>query len=112
SPRSRVSCNLRFVPRQPGRIAQEFSGARWRKRATNEKLHRPPQIERCGVQIAKSFKAQSPPLPWVPIKQDLGDFYIAAALWERGVGISTMAAPDPSYVRSHLTFLTITLSVI
>jgi hypothetical protein len=36
------------------------------------------------VQIAKSFKAQSPPLPWVPIKQDLGDFYIAAVLRERG----------------------------
>jgi hypothetical protein len=47
-------------------------------------FHRPVQIERCAVQIAKSFKAQSPPLSLVPIKQNLGEFDITPMLRERG----------------------------
>ena len=41
------------------------------------------QIAGCRVQIAKSFKAQDPPLPWILSDLNLRNFYIAALLRQR-----------------------------
>src|SRR3984893_4036066 len=73
----------RFGLCQPGRVVQEFT-ADWKwEGVSNEKLRRLQQIAGCRVQIAKTFKAQGPPLPWILSDLNLRNFYIAALLRQR-----------------------------
>ena len=73
----------RFGLCQPGGVVQEFTADWKREGVSNEKLRRLQQIAGCRVQIAKSFKAQGPALPWILSDLNLRNFYIAALLWQR-----------------------------